>query len=49
MNMRVDNNLGLVAVVLRMHYDDNAITIEDAAAGSDLGDVARLTTRTFDD
>lgn len=49
MNLRVDNNPGLVAFVIRMHYDDNAIIINDAGAGSDLGKHAKLTTNTLDD
>ena len=49
MNLRVDNNPGLVAFVIRLHYDDNAIIISDAGAGSDLGKHAKLTTNTLDD
>ena len=49
MNIRIDNNTGIVAFVIRMHYDANAMTILRAAAGSDLGQYARLTTRTLDD
>lgn len=49
MNLRVDNNPGLVAFVIRMHYDQNAIKIGKAGAGSDLGERARLTARTLDE
>ncbi len=48
-NVRVDNNPGIVAFVLRMHYDNKIISIEKAAAGSDLGKRARLTADTMDD
>lgn len=49
MNLRVDNNPGLVAFVIRMHYDQNAFKIGKAGAGSDLGERARLTARTLDE
>lgn len=48
LNVRIDNNTGIVAFVIRMHYDANAMTITKAAAGSDLGRRAQLTTRTLD-
>ena len=48
MNLRVDNNPGIVAFVIRMSYDDNAISIEDAGAGSDLGKRAPLTADTME-
>lgn len=48
MNLRVDNNPGLVAFVIRMHYDSNAMTIGKGGAGSDLGELASLTARTLD-
>ena len=47
-NVRVDNNPGLVAFVIRMHFDNNAMSISKGGAGSDLGDVALLTARTLD-
>ena len=43
MNVRIDNNPGIVAFVVRMHYDANVMTITDAGAGSDLGERAPLT------
>ena len=49
MNLRVDNNPGLVAFVIRVHYDENAITIVDAGAGSDLGKHATLTARPLEE
>lgn len=49
MNVRVDNNPGIVAFVIRLHYDENAISIENAGAGSDLGGRATLTARTLDE
>ena len=49
MNLRVDNNPGLVAFVIRMHYDANAFKIGKAGAGSDLGERAKLTARTMDE
>lgn len=49
MNIRVDNNPGLVAFVIRTHYDENAMKIVKAGAGSDLGKHATLTTHTLDD
>ncbi|MBR6718489.1 MAG: hypothetical protein IKI77_09135 [Oscillospiraceae bacterium] len=49
MNIRIDNNPGIVAFVVRVHYDENIVTIKKAAAGSDLGKRARLTTNTLDD
>lgn len=49
LNVRIDNNTGIVAFVIRMHYDSNAMTITKAAAGSDLGKRAKLTTKTMDD
>ena len=48
-NVRVDNNPGIVAFVVRLHYDGNIVTIKRAAAGSDLGKRARLTTNMLDD
>lgn len=48
-NVRVDNNPGIVAFVLRMRYDSKIVTIEKAAAGNDLGKRARLTADTLDD
>lgn len=48
MNLRVDNNPGIVAFVIRMHYDNNAMTISKGGAGSDLGELASLTARTLD-
>ncbi len=49
LNLRVDNNPGLVAFVIRMHYDDKIMSIEDAGAGSDLGKRAKLTTKMLED
>ncbi len=49
MNVRVDNNPGIVAFVLRMHYDANVMTITDAGAGSDLGELAPLTANPIHD
>ena len=49
MNIRIDNNPGLVAFVIRMHYDSKFMTITEGGAGSDLGELARLTTNTLDD
>ncbi len=49
MKLLIENNPGLVAFVIRMHYDDNAIVINEAGAGADLGKHARLTTNTLDD
>lgn len=49
MNVRVDNNPGIVAFVVRMHYDANVMTITDAGAGSDLGELAWLTATPLDD
>ncbi|MCQ2417898.1 MAG: hypothetical protein MJ071_08845 [Oscillospiraceae bacterium] len=43
MNVRIDNNPGIVAFVVRMHYDANIMTITNAGAGSDLGELAPLT------
>ena len=48
-NVRVDNNPGIVAFVLRMRYDSNIVTIEKAAAGSDLGKHATLTARPLEE
>lgn len=48
MNVRIDNNPGIVAFVIRMHYDSNVMTVVKGAAGSDLGARARLTTDTLD-
>ena len=48
-NVRVDNNPGIVAFVVRLHYDNNIVTINKAAAGSELGKRARLTTNLLDD
>lgn len=48
-NVRLDNNPGIVAFVVRLHYDSNIITINKAAAGSELGRRARLTTNMLDD
>ena len=48
-NVRVDNNPGIVAFVLRMRYDSKIVSIEKAAAGNDLGKRARLTADTLDD
>lgn len=47
-NVRLDNNPGIVAFVVRLHYDGNIITINKAAAGSELGKRARLTTNMLD-
>jgi hypothetical protein len=49
MNIRIDNNPGIVAFVIRMRYDSNMMTVVKAAAGSDLGARAKLTTNTLDD
>ena len=49
MNIRIDNNPGLVAFVIRMHYDSKFMTITEGGAGSDLGKLALLTTNTLDD
>lgn len=49
LNIRIDNNPGIVAFVVRVHYDENIITINKAAAGDELGRRARLTTNTLDD
>lgn len=49
MNIRIDNNPGLVAFVIRMHYDSNFMTVTEGGAGSDLGELALLTTSTLDD
>ena len=48
-NVRIDNNPGIVAFVVRLHYDNNIITVNKAAAGSDLGKRAKLTTNMLDD
>lgn len=48
-NVRLDNNPGIVAFVVRLHYDSNIITVNKAAAGSELGKRARLTTNMLDD
>lgn len=49
MNVRIDNNPGIVAFVLRMHYDDKIMTILEAGAGDELGARATLTTNTLDE
>ncbi|MBQ6041719.1 MAG: hypothetical protein IJL32_13240 [Oscillospiraceae bacterium] len=49
MNLKIDNNPGIVAFVIRMHYDSKIMSIVDAAAGEELGDLAQLTTNTLDD
>ncbi len=49
MNIRIDNNPGLVAFVIRMHYDSNFMTVIDGGAGSDLGELALLTTNKLDE
>lgn len=43
MNVRIDNNTGIVAFVIRMHYDDKVMTIVNAGAGEDLASRASLT------
>lgn len=48
MNVRVDNNPGMVAFVVRMHYDANVMTITDAGAGSDFASLATLTASAMD-
>lgn len=48
MNLRVDNNPGIVAFVIRLHYDNNVMTILKAGAGDSLGELATLTTNTLD-
>ena len=49
LSVRLDNNPGIVAFVVRMHYDGKIITINKAAAGSELGRRAKLTAETLDD
>ena len=44
MRLCIKNNPGLVAFVIRMYYDNNAITITRCGAGSDLNKLAILTT-----
>ena len=49
LKVRIDNNPGIVAFVIRMHYDQNIMKIVNAGAGKALGDLAKLTTRTLDE
>lgn len=48
LRVRIDNNPGIVAFIVRMHYDENMMTILEAGAGADLGELATLTTNTLD-
>ena len=48
LHIRISNNPGIVAFSIRVQYDANIITINKAAAGSDLAKQATLTTRPLD-
>lgn len=47
MNVRIDNNTGIVAFVVRMYYDDKVMKIVNAGAGEDLASRASLTAATM--
>ena len=47
--VRIDNNPGFVGFIIRMRYNQDVMTVTQAAAGSDFAEAAKLTTYTLDE